>query len=129
MNAIGFQSMYAPLRRLLLKHPRQAFINQANIDLQWQGLNYLGCPDFENAIREYDRFVELLDQFKPEIHFAPATENTGLDSLYVHDPLVVTERGVILANMGKSARLPEPFAAGKYLAELGLPLQYENMRS
>jgi len=122
MNVIGCQSMYAPLRRVLLKHPRQAFLNQGSLDQQWQSLNYHGCPDFENAVREYDRFVELLNQFKPQIHFAPAAENTGLDSLYVHDPLVITERGVILGNMGKSARLSEPFAAGKYLAELGLPL-------
>jgi arginine deiminase len=122
MKTFGCQSMYAPVERMLLKHPRQAFIDQANIDLQWQSLSYLGCPDFENTIREYDRFVELLGQFKMEFHFAPAVENTSLDSLYVHDPVVICERGVILGNMGKFARLPEPFAAGKYLAELGVPL-------
>ncbi|MCX6077977.1 MAG: arginine deiminase family protein [Chloroflexi bacterium] len=122
MKTFGCQSMYAPIRRMLLKHPRQAFISQANVDLQWQSLQYYGCPNLENAIREYERFVELLGQFNMEIHFAPQDENTSIDSLYVHDPLVVTDRGVILGSMGKPARLTEPFAAGKYLAELGVPL-------
>ncbi len=122
MHNYGCQSMYAPIQRLLLKHPRQAFVSQANIDMQWQVLNYLDRPDFDNAVREYERFVALLEQFKIEIHFAPPGENVSLDSLYVYDPLVISERGVILGNMGKYARLAEPFAAGKYLAELGVPL-------
>ena len=122
MKTYGCQSMYAPIQRMLLKHPHQAFINQDNINQQWQNLNYLECPDFENTLREYERFVALLGQFNMEIHYAPLAENTSLDSLYVHDALVVSERGVILGNMGKSARQAEPFAAGKYLAELGVPI-------
>lgn len=122
MNSYGCQSMFAPIQRMLLKHPRQAFISQANIDVQWQALNYSASPDFNSAVREYDRFVDLLEQFNMEIHFAPAAENTSLDSLYVHDPLVITGRGAILGSMGKYARLAEPFAAGKFLAEMGVPL-------
>lgn len=122
MKNFGCQSMYAPVRRMLLKRPRQAFISQANIDVQWQSLNYYGCPNYEIANDEYDRFVELLSQFDMELNFAPQNENTSIDSLYVHDPLVISQRGVILGNMGKPARLPEPFAAAKYLAELGVPL-------
>ena len=122
MKNFGCQSMYAPVRRMLLKHPRQAFISQANVDIQWQSLNYYGCPNYEIANKEYDRFVELLSQFEMELNFAPQNENTSIDSLYAHDPLVISPRGVILGNMGKPARLPEPFAAAKYLAELGVPL-------
>ncbi len=122
MKSFGCQSMYKPVRRMLLKHPRQAFVNQANIDVQWQSLNYSACPNFDLAIKEYDRFVELLNMFEMELYFAPPDENTCLDSLYIHDPLLISERGVILGNMGKYARIPEPFAAAKYLAEVGVPL-------
>jgi hypothetical protein len=38
--------MYAPIRKMALKHPQQAFINQENLEAQWQSLSYLGCPDF-----------------------------------------------------------------------------------
>lgn len=122
MKAFGCQSMYAPVQRMLLKHPRQAYLNQANIDRQWQALSYFGRPDFEAALREYEGFLGLLGRFKMEIHFAPEAAATGLDSIYAHDPLVVSARGAILSSMGKPAREPEPEAAGKFLSELGIPL-------
>jgi N-dimethylarginine dimethylaminohydrolase len=114
--------MYAPIRRMALKHPRQAFISQANLEAQWQSLFYFGCPDFENSLAEYEKFVSLLEQFDFEIHYAPVDETTSLDSLYVHDPLVISERGAVLCSMGKAARTPEPAAAEKYLQEMGVPV-------
>jgi len=122
MKNFGCQSMYAPIRRMALKHPRQAFIDQKNLEAQWQSLAYFGCPDFENSLTEYEKFLGVLEQFDFEIHFAPEDETTGLDSIYVHDPLVISERGAILCSMGKAARAPEPTAAEKYLAEMGVPV-------
>jgi len=122
MKNFGCQSMYAPIRRMALKHPRQAFISQENLEAQWQSLVYFGCPDFENSLAEYEKFVGALEQFDFEIHYAPEDETTGLDSIYVHDPLVISERGAILCSMGKAARAPEPAAAEKYLAEMGVPV-------
>jgi len=122
MKNFGCQSMYAPIRRMALKHPRQAFIDQKNLEAQWQSLAYFGCPDFENSLTEYEKFLGVLEQFDFEIHFAPEDETTGLDSIYVHDPLVISERGAILCSMGKAARAPEPAAAEKYLAEMGVPV-------
>jgi arginine deiminase len=123
MKTYGCQSMYAPVRRMLLKHPRQAFVDQAHVDAQWQDLFYLGRPDFNKAVAEYDRFVNILEQFDFEINFASGIgKQTSLDSLYMHDPIVVSERGAILCNMGKTARVPEPEAAIKYLQDLGVPV-------
>ncbi len=122
MKTFGCQSMYAPIRRMALKHPRQAFIDQKNLEAQWQSLFYFGCPDFENSLAEYEKFVGVLEQFDFEIHYAPEDDSTSLDSLYVHDPLVISERGAILCSMGKAARAPEPAAAEKYLAEMGVPV-------
>jgi N-dimethylarginine dimethylaminohydrolase len=122
MKTFGCQSMYAPIRRMALKHPRQAFISQANLESQWQSLFYFGCPDFENSLVEYEKFVSVLEQFDFEIYYAPEDETTSLDSLYVHDPLVISERGAILCSMGKAARVPEPEAAEKYLMEIGVPV-------
>jgi arginine deiminase len=122
MKTFGCQSMYAPIRRMALKHPRQAFIDQKNLEAQWQSLFYFGCPDFENSLAEYEKFVSVLEQFDFEIHYAPEDDSTSLDSLYVHDPLVISDRGAILCSMGKAARTPEPAAAQKYLAEMGVPV-------
>lgn len=122
MKTYGCQSMYAPIRRMLLKHPREAFINQANLEAQWQQLFYFDCPDFDNALLEYERFVGMLEQFDFEINYVPADETTSLDSIYAHDPLVISERGAILCSMGKDARVSEPDATAKYLQELGIPV-------
>ncbi len=122
MKAFGCQSMYAPIRRMALKHPRQAFISRKNLEAQWQSLIYFGCPDYENSLAEYEKFVGILEQFDFEIHYAPEDDSTSLDSIYLHDPLVVSERGAILCSMGKAARAPEPAAAEKYLREMGVPV-------
>ena len=122
MRSFGCQSMVAPIRCMLLKHPRQAFRSQTIIDKQWQGLGYSSPPDFDHAVAEYEQFLGLLEQFDFEIHFAPLAEATSLDSLYIHDPLTITQNGVILNRMGKEARASEPEAAGKYLETLDLPI-------
>ena len=122
MKTFGCQSMYAPIRRMVLKHPREAFIDQANLEAQWQKLFYFGCPDFDNAILEYERFVGVLEQFDFEINYAPANDTASLDSIYVHDPLIISERGAILCSMGKDARAPESAAAEKFLQEMGVPV-------
>lgn len=122
MKTYGCQSMVAPVRRMLLKHPREAFLSQAHIDAHWRDLHYLGCPDYQNAIVEYDHFVSVLDQFDFEIRFAPEAVAASLDALYLHDPVIVCDRGAILGRMGKAARAPEPEAAGATLQDLGVPV-------
>jgi arginine deiminase len=113
----GCRSEVNEIKSLLLKHPREAFITQENIDDFWVELNYLGRPDFEKAVEEYENFVVLLQKFVPEIHYLPQNENTGLDSIYVHDPVMITDRGAILCRMGKGDRMGEPEAAGEFLKE------------
>jgi arginine deiminase len=58
----------------------------------------------------------------PEIHYLPQNKDTSLDSIYVHDPVMITERGAILCQMGKGAREGEPSAAGKFLEDLKIPI-------
>jgi N-dimethylarginine dimethylaminohydrolase len=118
----GCQSEVGKIKRLLLKHPREAFINPENVRRQWQVLNYFSAPDFEKALQEHEQFVNLLRQHIPEIFFLPPSDHTGLDSIYVHDPVLVTNKGAILCNMGKALRHGEPTAIGDFLPELGVPI-------
>ena len=115
----GCQSMISPVRRMLVKHPKDAFIGPENLAAQWQDLNYLGCPDYEKAVREYEFFVSLLFKTVPQIEYLPTRADTGLDSIYAHDPVIVTQRGAILCNMGKEQRRNEPAAAAAYLRSGG----------
>ncbi|HEU4403080.1 MAG TPA: arginine deiminase family protein [Candidatus Polarisedimenticolia bacterium] len=119
---IGGQSMVGAIRKILLKQPREAFVDRARVEAQWRGLGFVGPPDLERAAAEYDHFVDVLRRFEMEVHFLPRDDETGLDSIYVHDPLVVCDRGVVLCRMGKEARRGEPEAAGRFLAQAGVPI-------
>jgi N-dimethylarginine dimethylaminohydrolase len=114
--------MVDPIQLCLLKSPRQAHRSQAAIDAQWQDLHYLGRPDYMQVLDEYAAFTNLLSQHGMELLYLPEQAGTGLDSIYAHDPLVVTNRGVILCNMGKPQRTGEPAAASAFLVQHGLPI-------
>lgn len=118
----GCVSEVGQIKRLLLKHPRSAFLGPENIQRQWQGLNYLDPPDFEKSLKEYDDLVLLLKNFVPDISFLPEHKNTGLDSIYVHDSSIMTKKGLILTNMGKKERSGEPGAVGEFMDGLSVPV-------
>lgn len=118
----GVKDEVGQIKSLLLKNPRDAFISPRQIDKQWKDLNFLSLPDYKEALREYEAFTALLERSIPEIHYLPQHERTGLDSLYVHDPVVITEKGAVLCKMGKSQRGGEPQAAEEYLSDLGIPI-------
>jgi len=118
----GCVSEVGQIQRLLLKHPRAAFLGPESIQRQWQELNYLDPPDFERALKEYEAFVQLLKDFVPDISFLPEHEKTGLDSIYVHDSSIMTKRGLILTNMGKKKREGEPGAVGEFVDESNVPI-------
>ncbi len=118
----GSQSEVNPIKSLLLKHPRDAFISQENIDDQWQDLNYLGCPVYEKALEEYEYFESLIKNEVDKIYYLPEDARVGLDSMYVHDPVLITDRGAILCNMGKEERHDEPRAVKDYLLKTGVPI-------
>ena len=118
----GCRSEVGALKRLLLKHPHEAFISREKIETQWEDLNYLGSPDYDRAIDEYEGFVRMLEKQIPEIHYLPQHEQTGLDSIYVHDPVVMTSAGAVICSMGKEQRRGEPAALEEYLGELDIPI-------
>lgn len=118
----GCQSEVGLIKRLLLKHPREAFISDGVIEENWIDLNYLGPPDLSGAVEEYADFIELLTKQVRKIHYLPFNDRTGLDSIYVHDPVIMTPKGAVVCNMGKEQRESEPEAAAVFLSGLGIPI-------
>ena len=121
MMRFGCQDMVTQVRRILLKHPKDAFIDQSKIDHQSSELNYSTTPDFDIACKDYDNFLNIIKSFEPEIHFLPASD-TSLDSIYTHDPCIVTNSGVILCNMGKEQRSNEPDNIETYFQSIDVPI-------
>jgi N-dimethylarginine dimethylaminohydrolase len=100
------QSEVGAIGEILLKHARDAFVSRDAIAAQWRALNFTAPPDFDAAVREYDRFVEILDRQHVTIRFLPSSP--GLDAIYVRDASVTCDRGTILCRMGKRLRAEEP---------------------
>ena len=114
--------MVDPIKKILLKHPSNAFLNQRNINKQYLELNYLAAPNFNSAISDYEIFVDLLKSFDIEIYYLPKDKSTSLDSIYTHDPCVVSNKGVVICNMGKKARLPEADRMKKFFHSIEVPI-------
>ena len=121
----GCQDMTKTIKRILIKHPNSAYKTQANIDEQAKNLNYFGTPNFEQAINDYNKFLNILKSFDIEIHTLPADNKTSLDSIYTHDPCLVSNSGVILCSMGKQLRKSEPEMIANYFSSIGIPIAGE----
>ena len=111
---------YGALRRVALRHARDAFGSRVALSRQWRDLGFLAEPDFDKAIAEYDRFVALLAESGAELEFLPEERDLSLDSIYVRDASLVAPGGTILCNPGKAARVPEAAANGQALEAKGV---------
>lgn len=114
--------MVGTMKSVLMKRPEQAYRTQSAIASQWKELNYIELPNLSKAASDYDRFLRLTTEAGTSVHFLPESENSGLDSIYTHDPAVVTNAGIILCNMGKETRKGEPDALEKFFLRNDFPI-------
>jgi len=121
MNYNG-QSETGKIEAVLMKKPEAAWKSQQNVDRQWQQLHYPSAPDYDKVLAEYGKFKAIIEDQVREVHYLPADDSVGLDSIYTHDPVIITRKGAILCRMGKKEREPEPQVAAKYLQSIGMPI-------
>jgi len=122
MSSAGSQSMVAPLRRVIVKRPEQAFRSPDHIEREWKALAYTRPPDLAGAARDHQQFVSLMRDAGAEILYLPEDDRTGLDSLYVHDPVLITDRGAVIFQTGKIARRGEGPAFADALRSWSVPI-------
>ena len=116
------QSEYGTLQRVIIKRAADAFIDQTKISSEWRALNFLSEPSFANAQQEAAAFEKILKTHAAEVNFLPAAPTLSLDSIYCRDASIATDRGIILCNMGKDARKPEPAACAEVYHALGITI-------
>ncbi len=119
-SKLGGQSEVAPLRKVLVKHPQDAYHSHLAITEQWESLGYTRRPDLRRAIDEFDILVDRLESLGSRVEFLPPHPETSLDSIYVRDASILTDEGVILCNMGKDARAGEPRAQSESYRAMGI---------
>jgi len=108
------------IKSLFIKNVAEAFISDAHIDSHWKELNYLGKPHMENALKEYDSFESILKMQGVEIFHLPEDATVNMDSIYCRDAAIATNKGMIICNMGKAARINEPLAEKKAFEANGI---------
>ena len=118
----GSFNNWGPLKTVAVRGPAEAFVSDAKIDAEWQVLNYHARPDFANAKAEFAEVERILAATGANVIRLPAGDGLTLDSLYTHDALIVTPRGLVRTRMGKPIRRIEPLLNAAQLEKLGIPL-------
>ena len=114
--------MVARLRRVIVKRPEEAFRSRDHIQREWKDLAYTRPPDLDRAAAEHRKFVALMEVAGVDVLYLPADDRTGLDSLYAHDPVFVTDRGAVILQTGKIARRGEGPAFKDAFKTWGVPI-------
>ena len=110
------------LQSLFIKKVEQAFISEAHINEHWQELNFLSKPDLNKASAEYTAFEAVLKEQGTQLLYLPQDATVNMDSIYCRDAAIATNKGMIICNMGKAARMQEPAAEKKAFEANGIPL-------
>jgi len=119
MKQYGSQSMIAPLQKVLVKRPEEAFaVDDPAI---W---HYAGRPDLPQALQEHDDLVALLRQAGSEVVYSDELQPQHADAIFVFDPAIVTDHGAIILSMGKPQRRGEEAVMAHCLEGMGVPILY-----
>src|SRR5436189_3121967 len=123
LHTVGGESGVGKLRRVAIKHARDASGDAAAIERQWRDLRYLARPDVTAAWAEYEHFLALLEAAGVGTLGLPPDVTVCLDSLYARDASIVCNRGIILCSMGKPQRRTEPAAQEAAFRAAGIPIR------
>src|SRR5204863_68867 len=104
------------------KRPEEAFRNKDHIEKEWKDLGYTRPPDLFRAGAGHQQFIALMKEAGAEVLYLPSDDRTGLDSLYAHDPVLVSDRGAVIFQTGKVARRGEGPAFADAFARWDVPI-------
>jgi N-dimethylarginine dimethylaminohydrolase len=119
---ITAHSEIGKIKSLFIKRAEQAFISDTHIEQHWKQLNYLDKPSLQQSISEYANFESILKARAAEIFYLPEDRTVNMDSIYCRDAAIATNKGMIICNMGKAARLNEPLAEKRAFEANGIPV-------
>ncbi|MGN7294238.1 dimethylarginine dimethylaminohydrolase family protein [Rhizobium sp. SAFR-030] len=117
MNGYGSQAMSTPLTRVLMRRPGDSL--RAAKAADW---HYGATFDAEKAIVQHARFAELVERGGAEIIWIEDTGDGLADSMFTHDPSLMTDRGAVILRMGKALRQNEPQMHADAYRAAGIPI-------
>jgi dimethylargininase len=108
--------MTAPLLEVALRAPGASF-GRAYED---PAHGFLHAVDLDVARRQHAALCELLSKLGVTVHVLP-DDGLGPDSVYVFDPLLITDRGAVPLRSGKTTRVGEEAALETWTRAAGVP--------
>jgi N-dimethylarginine dimethylaminohydrolase len=117
VNAFGSQSMAAPLRRVLMRSATNAMRGAE------RGAWHYG-PGFDpvRAAAQHAALAGLVAASGAVIEWIEDREDGLSDSVFTHDPSLMTDHGAIILSMGKAQRRDEPALHESTYKRLGIPV-------
>jgi dimethylargininase len=108
------QDQVRPIRRVYVRPPRARDL------AHWREYGWRAEPDPERAAEEHRALRAELERAGAEVVVGEAPVDGDPDAIYVYDPVLPTDRGVILLRPGKASRRREPEAVARDLEDAGL---------
>lgn len=115
--AFGSQSMAAPLKRVLMRSARGAM--RGADPARW---HYGSTFDAEKAATQHADFARLVAASGAAIEWLDDADDGLADSVFTHDPSLMTDAGAVILSMGKALRRAEPALHEATYDRLGIPI-------
>ena len=119
MKNFGAQNMVTKLKKVLMKKPEKLM---SNADIKkW---NYKSPLNQKMIEKNYQEFFNLIKKSGAEIVELKIKNKKDelFDSIFTHDPSLVTNEGAIILNMGKKLRKKETIEHEKFYNEIKIPI-------
>ncbi|MFM8913882.1 MAG: dimethylarginine dimethylaminohydrolase family protein [Flammeovirgaceae bacterium] len=113
-------SEFGKLKSIIIKPAAAAFVSEQHVQQYWRALNFLAQPNLNLAQREYLALENLVRSTGATVFSLPLDDTVTMDSIYCRDATIATDFGMIVLNMGKPARTPEPAAQQRQFEKFGL---------
>lgn len=116
-RSYGSQSMAGPLKRVLMRSASSA-MRDADPGRWHYGPGF----DPHKAALQHRALTDLVAASGAEIEWLTDDDDGLADSVFTHDPSLVTDRGAVILSMGKTLRRPEPGLHEAAYGRMGVPV-------
>jgi dimethylargininase len=116
-KSFGGHTVVGPLKRVLV-YPPVPHENRVS----WEEMSYLAPLDHEKAVQEHERFRQILREAGAEVVTGEIDNAELQDAIFPFDPVMITDAGAILLQMGKRQRELEVELAEETMRDLGVPI-------
>ena len=116
-RAFGSQSMAAPLKSVLMRSAASA-MRRAKA-AEW---HYGPGFDPARAALQHSAFADLVAASGAKVEWLTEADDGLADSVFTHDPSLMTDHGAIILSMGKALRRPEPGMHEEAYGRMGIPI-------